>query len=97
MRDRPLPIGSTHARDYTPTREQRTLAELSADDLGYVRFRCLHCPRTAKVQLAKLRERFAPGAGLVNVLNAIRPRDCRQAAPDPWGVVHCGFCYRDLP
>jgi hypothetical protein len=85
-----------HARDFGEMREQRTLAELGADDLGYVRFVCAGCPRTGKVALAKLRERFAPGAGLVNILNTLLPKDCPHAAPDPWGVRSCKFRYRDL-
>jgi hypothetical protein len=48
------------------------------------------------VALAKLRERFAPGAGLVNILNTLLPKDCPNAAPDPWGVRSRKFHYRDL-
>lgn len=77
-------------------RTQRTLDTLPADAEGFVRFRCLSCPRTGKIALAKLQERFAPDAGLVNVLNAIMPPDCPKAGADPWGNHPCGFCYRDL-
>jgi hypothetical protein len=90
------PLGGTHARDFADFRQQRTLAELTADPEGYVRFRCLKCPRTGKVELAKLRERFKPSEGLVNILNTLVPTDCNLAGADPWGNHPCGFCYRDL-
>ncbi|HEY2749763.1 hypothetical protein [Phenylobacterium sp.] len=94
----PLPIGSLHARDFAPMRTQRTLAEAPADSQGYVRFSCLNrdCSRTGKIRLAALQQRFAPGEGLVNILNAVMPKDCPRSAPDPWGSRRCGFCYRDL-
>ena len=52
MQNRRTPIGGTHARDFGDFRQQRTLAELTADPEGYVRFGCLKCPRTGKVELA---------------------------------------------
>jgi hypothetical protein len=90
------PIGGTHARDYRPMREQRPLTDLTADPLGYVRFTCSRCPRLGKIRLADLQARFAAAAGLVNVLNAVAPRDCPHAKPNPSGTRSCGFRYRDL-
>ncbi len=90
------PIGGTHSRDFGELKQQRQLSELRADERGYVRFRCLKCPRTGKVELAKLKERFAPDAGLVDILNTLLPVDCAKTERDPWGHVACGFCYRDL-
>ena len=89
-------IGQTHSRDFSMHRTQRRLAELRADDQGFVRFRCLKCPRTGKVELAKLRKRFRATEGLVNILNTLAPTDCPMASADPWGNRPCGFCYRDL-
>jgi hypothetical protein len=85
-----------HVRDFAQQREQRSLASLTADEGGYVRFVCLHCPRTGKIPLATLRERFRPDAGLVDILNAMLPEDCAKSVPDPSGIRACGFCYRDL-
>jgi hypothetical protein len=96
MDRRRTPIGGTHARDFAAVRQQRTLAELTGDAEGFVRFGCLKCPRTGKVELAKLRARFAPSEGLVNILNRLAPADCPLAGEDPWGNHPCGFCYRDL-
>jgi hypothetical protein len=97
MGNGPLPIGSTHARDYAPMREQLPLSSLTADESGFVRFKCSKCPRLEKAPLAKLRERFHPDAGLVNILNAILPTDCPNATPNASGIRSCGFHYRDLP
>jgi hypothetical protein len=96
MGNGPLPIGSLHVRDFAPLRTQRRLAELTADARGFVRFSCLHCPRTGEVALADLRARFRPDEGLVNILNTLLPADCPGAVRDPSGVVRCGFCYSDL-
>lgn len=97
MGNGPLPIGSLHSRDFADDlRTQRTLAELPADERGYVRLACLHCPRVGKISLAKLQERFAPTAGLNNILHAIMPKDCPKSERDAWGIIRCGFCYRDL-
>jgi hypothetical protein len=95
MENRPLSIGSLHARDFAPLRTQRILADLSPDGQGQVRFGCLSCERTGAVPLAILRVRFAPTEGLVNILNALLPADCRRAARDASGHVGCGFCYGD--
>jgi hypothetical protein len=46
--------------------------------------------------LDDLRARFAQDAGLVNVLNAIRPDDCPGAGVDFQGFNRCGIYYRDL-
>lgn len=89
-------IGHTHVRDFDLRRSQRALAELAADDAGYVRFSCLKCPRTGLVELAQLRARFRPTEGLVNILNSLAPPDCPLAAPDASGNRTCGYCYRDL-
>lgn len=96
MNDIRTPIGGTHARDFAPLRQQRPLSELRADTAGFVRFACLKCPRQDRVALAELRGRFHADAGLVDVLNALAPKDCALAQKDPWGNHLCGFCYRDL-
>lgn len=96
MEKPPLPIGRMHVRDFAAGNEQRRLATLQADGEGYVRFTCSKCPRTGKVRLAKLRERFSPSEGLVNILNTLAPKDCPHAQPDPSGNHACGFRYRDL-
>lgn len=92
----PLPIGSLHVRDFAELRQQRQLSELTADAGGYVRFDCGGCPRTGKIRLADLQARFRPDAGLVDILNALAPKDCPKARPDPWGHRPCRFQYRDL-
>lgn len=97
MQQRRTPIGGTHARDFDSVPMQVPLTNLSADERGYVRFRCMVCPRTGKIRLSDLHARFKPTDGLVNILNAVRPKDCTKSPPDPWGIVRCGFCYRDLP
>jgi hypothetical protein len=96
MANGPLPIGSLHVRDFAPLRTQRPLSDLTADADGYIRFACLKCPRQGKVALAKLRERFQPTEGLVNILNTLAPTDCQHGGVDAWGNHACGFCYRDL-
>jgi len=96
MDQRRTPIGGTHARDFAQLRAQRPLSDLTADEGGYVRFRCMSCPRTGKVRLSALQERFKPTEGLVGILNTLLPKDCAKREPDPWGNVLCGFCYRDL-
>lgn len=90
------PIGGMHARDFEGWRTQRPLAEVSVDSEGYVRFRCLTCPRDGKIAAASLRARFGPTEGLVNILNILKPKDCPHAEPDPSGNHRCGWCYRDL-
>ncbi|RAK59879.1 hypothetical protein DJ021_08700 [Phenylobacterium hankyongense] len=85
-----------HDRDFSLHRTQRPLAELRADAQGFVRFNCSKCPRTGKVRLAKLRERFPPTEGLVDILLRLTPTDCEFAERSPWGTRQCGFCYRDL-
>jgi hypothetical protein len=85
-----------HHRDFALDGQQVTLAEAPVDADGLVWFRCLKCPRTGKVRLARLQARFAPTEGLVNILNALAPKDCPLAGADPWGNHLCGFCYRDL-
>lgn len=90
------PLGGMHARDFDACRQQVPLAELTGDHLGYVRFACTRCPRRGKIRLEALRARFAPDAGLVNVLNAIAPKDCPGAKHDAQGIKRCGFHYRDL-
>jgi hypothetical protein len=77
-------------------REQRPLSDLTADQLGYVRFVCTRCPRSGKVKLASLQARFRVDAGLVDILNALAPKDCSGAKRNPWGSHSCGFYYRDL-
>lgn len=89
-------IGQTHARDFGLHRQQVPLAELQADPEGFVRFCCKVCPHTGKIALVDLRARFAPDAGLVNILNAIRPHDCPGAGLDFQGFNRCGIHYRDL-
>jgi len=96
MQDRRTPIGGTHARDWQPLREQVALANVPVDARGDVRFGCRRCPHTGKVAAADLRARFAPDAGLVNILNALRPKDCPGAGVDFQGFNRCGFYYRDL-
>jgi hypothetical protein len=96
MQDERTPIGGTHARDWRPLREQVPLSELRADAAGFVHLDCRACPRTEKIALADLRARFAPDAGLVNILNAIRPTDCPHAGFDAVGHNRCGIYYRDL-
>jgi hypothetical protein len=90
------PIGGTHARDFALVREQVPLCELKPDEAGYVRLACRACPRTDKIPLADLKARFAPEAGLVNILNAIRPTDCPGAGFNAVGHNRCGIYYRDL-
>jgi hypothetical protein len=90
------PIGGTHVRDFDDLRQQRPLSDLRADHLGHVRFACSLCPRTGEIRLADLRARFPAQAGLVNVLNAVRPADCPHAERDASGTLRCGFHYRDL-
>ncbi|MGH6909797.1 MAG: hypothetical protein ACREE0_14590 [Phenylobacterium sp.] len=90
------PIGETHARDFSLDRQQVRLAELRGDAEGSVRFCCRVCPHTGEIALDELRARFGPGAGLVNVLNAIRPTDCPGAGVDFQGFNRCGIRYRDL-
>jgi hypothetical protein len=89
-------IGGMHARDFDDFRQQRPLSDLTADHLGYVRFACKRCPRTGRIRLADLRARFPPEAGLVNILNAVMPKDCPGNARDAQGIKRCGFHYRDL-
>ena len=96
MPDQRTPLGGTHARDWQPLREQVPLAEAPVDARGFVRFNCRACPRTGKIALADLKARFAPDAGLVNILNAIRPTDCPGAGFDAVGHNRCGIYYRDL-
>ena len=95
MQNQKTPIGGTHARDWQPLREQAPLSALKPDDAGFVHFECVACPRTDKIALADLRARFAPDAGLVNILNAIRPTDCPHAGFDAVGHNRCGIYYRD--
>jgi hypothetical protein len=90
------PIGQTHDRDFSLHRQQVPLAELRADAEGFVHFRCKACPRTDRIALAELKARFAPEAGLVNILNAIRPKDCPGAGVDFQGFNRCGIHYGDL-
>ena len=90
------PLGGTHARDFDDGRQQVPLSELTGDDLGYVRFDCTRCPRRGKIRLEALRARFAPAAGLVNILNAVAPKDCPGARHDAQGIKRCGFHYRGL-
>jgi len=85
-----------HYRDFRDMREQRPLSELPADAEGFVRFKCLKCPRTGKVRLARLQERSTPDTWLVTILNTLLPKDCPDAKPNPWKSTPCGFCYRDL-
>jgi hypothetical protein len=89
-------IGQTHARDFSLYRMQTPLADLRADAQGFVHFCCKACPRTDRIALDDLRARFAQDAGLVNVLNAIRPDDCPGAGVDFQGFNRCGIYYRDL-
>jgi hypothetical protein len=96
MKDRRTPIGGTHARDFDQLQQQTPLAELRADERGFVRFDCKICPRTGEIALADLRARFALNAGLVGILNAIRPSDCPGAGVDFQGFNRCGYRYRDL-
>ena len=96
MPDQRTPLGGTHANDWRPVREQVPLAELPADARGFVRFDCKACPRTHKIAMADLRARFSPDAGLVNILNAIRPKDCPHAGFDAFGHNRCGIYYRAL-
>lgn len=96
MQDQRTPLGGTHARDWRALREQVPLAELRADARGFVRFDCKSCPHTGEIALADLRRRFAPDAGLVNILNTIRPNDCPGAGADFQGFNRCGIRYRDL-
>jgi len=92
------PIGQMHARDFDTYRQQRSLSELVPDIGGYIRFGCLHgdCQRTGKIPLAVLQARYRPQAGLVDILNALRPKDCPKGKPDPSGSRRCGWCYRGL-
>ena len=94
--DRRTPLGGTHARDFKPMRQQAPLSELTAGEDGYVRFSCSRCPRTGKIRLAELHARFAPEAGLVNVLNTVAPRDCGRRSRKHAGDPGCGWYYRDL-
>lgn len=96
MLDRRTPIGGTHARDWEPLRTQVSLTNVPVDDRGYVRFNCKTCPHAGEIAVADLRARFAPDAGLVNILNAIRPKDCPGAGADFQGFNRCGIYYRDL-
>jgi hypothetical protein len=96
MSDRPLPIGSLHAREFAPMRTQVPLSELRADGEGDVRFACKQCPRTEKIPLVDLQARFQPSEGLVNILNCILPDDCPRAGRNSSGLRECGFHYRDL-
>ena len=89
-------IGGMQARDFDSGQTQALLETVPQDEQGYVRFACMSCPRTGKVAAAKLRDRFAPTEGLVNILNVLKPKDCPRARPDPWGNHRCGWCYRDL-
>jgi hypothetical protein len=89
-------MGSLHSRDFAEMRQQVPLSEVPVDAGGYVRFSCTICPRTGRIALADLQARFRPREGLVNILNAVAPKDCPKVAPDPWGNHPCGFCYRDL-
>jgi hypothetical protein len=90
------PIGETHSRDFNLDRQQVRLAELQGDADGFVWFCCKVCPRTDRIALDELRARFTPGAGLVNILNALRPKDCPGAGVDFQGFNRCGIRYRDL-
>jgi hypothetical protein len=92
----PLPIGSLHVRDFAELRQQVPLRDLTADEAGLVWFECTACPRQESHPLSQMRARFHPDAGLVNILNALKPKDCPKARPDPWGNHPCGFRYRDL-
>ena len=85
-----------HHRAFGLQRTQVTLAELPADAEGFVRFWCRRCPRTDRIPLATLKARFAPEAGLVNILNAIKPPDCPLAGEDAQGNHPCDYRYRDL-
>ena len=85
-----------HHRDFSLHRTQVTLAELPGDAAGLVHLCCGRCPRTDAIPLARLRAEFAPGAGLVNILNAIRPGNCAFAGVDFQGFNRCGYRYRDL-
>ncbi|HEX3365711.1 hypothetical protein [Phenylobacterium sp.] len=77
-------------------RTQAPLSALRADEGGYVRFECLSCPRTGKVPLATLHERFSLNEGLVNILNMLAREVCAAAKKKEAGQRGCGFCYRDL-
>jgi hypothetical protein len=87
------PIGGMRASDFADLREQRPLSDLRADAGGYVRF---DCPRAGKLKLETMLTRFRPGAGLVNILNALAPKDCPKTEPNPSGIRSCAWRYRDL-
>ncbi|THD56534.1 hypothetical protein [Phenylobacterium sp.] len=96
VRETMPPPGYMKTRDFAPMRQQVPLSELTGDARGDVWFACTRCPHAERRALADLRARFAPDAGLVNILNTLRPKDCPKSERNASGIVGCGFHYRDL-